>query len=208
MEGRVDDESGPIRAYYEAKARDRRRGPLRGRRLDLREDFIALLRSEGRGRLLDAGAGPGWDLAGFVEAGIAAVGVDLAVGNGRLAAESGLTVVAGSVTALPVRPGGFDAGWSVSTLMHLDAGAAGRAVDQLVTALAPSSPVLIGTWGRESEGRVVDDGLGGQRRTFWLRSRATNRAMLAARATIEDEEWWPDAADGEDYQVFRLRTPS
>ena len=151
------DPVADLRRYYETEAElRRRRGPVRrGLRREVRAEFLDLLAAERRHSVLELGAGPGRDGEAFAAAGHHHVGLDLAHGNGRLAAEVGLTVVQASITAAPVRPGSFDAGWSMSTLMHLPPFDAGVALGELVGALRPGSPAVLGQWGREQEEEAV-----------------------------------------------------
>lgn len=204
----MSDVDADLREYYEAEARLRSRRPLRGRRRQLRDDFVDLLAEEGRRSVLDLGAGPGRDGEAFAAAGLRFVGVDLAHGNGRLAAEAGLVVVQGSAMAVPIRPSSIEAGWSMSTLMHLDDADAARATEELVAALRPGSPATIGVWGREVEGLVIDgDGVPGRRRPFWIRSLDHNRSLVGAVAAIEEEWRWEAVSEDWDYHIFRVRTP-
>lgn len=198
-------ETAELRAFYEHEAEGRTRGALRGMRVERRDAFIELLVREGRSSVLDAGAGPGLDGAGFRAAGLRFVGVDLAVGNARLAAESGLVVIPGSVLALPLRAGAFAAGWSFSTLMHLPADDASTAIGEILAALEPGGPLAIGLWGAEVEAVVVDDGgPGGHRRPFHHRSFEHNRAIAAARGEVEAAERLTIPGHS-DYHLFRLR---
>lgn len=196
-----------LRDYYEKEAaRGLRVGP-RDRRVELRTAFVALLQGEGRDTVIDFGAGPGLDGAGFEAADIAYVGLDLAHGNGRLAAADGRFVLQGSITTVPIAPGTFDAGWSMSTLMHLDDTDATLAVEQMCAALRPGAPFLLGMWGREDEGDVFySEAIPDATRPFHLRSFVRNDALLAAHATIEHAEQWDVAEAPWDYHVFRLRT--
>lgn len=203
----VSDTQADLREYYETEAKLRRRGPLRGRRVELRDEFAQLLSHEGRASVLDLGAGPGGDGQGFQSAGLRFVGVDLAYGNARLALEANLEVVQGSVTSLPVRTASFDAGWSLSTFMHLDEQHLRVAVAEMVRAVRPGAPVVVGLWGNESEATVVSDKeIPGSQRPFYLRSFDRNRQLLTENAELEQSQRW-EAASGEwDYHVFRLRT--
>lgn len=196
-----------LRRFYEDEAALRRRKSPAGRRVDLRQRFIRLLADEGRGSVLDFGAGPGGDGSAFVDAGLRYVGVDLAHGNGRLAAEAGLRVVQGSITATPVRSGWFDAGWSFSTLMHLDRANTVVALEEMVRALGPGAPLLLGLWGSEVERLHLDDmAIPGAVRPFHDRSMATNRSLIGATVDIRSEDRWESATEGADYQVFWCRT--
>lgn len=198
-----------LQDYYEQEAQRRLRKAPRGRRLDVRAQFLELLADEGRRSILELGAGPGLDGQAFLSAGHRFVGLDLAHGNGLLAADIGVRVIQASVVALPIRPSSFDAGWSLSTLMHLDASEAARSADEFVDALRPGSPFIIGVWGSESDVTEVDaERIPGSSRPFHLRSLDHNRRLLSKRAELEHAECW-EAADGQwDYQVFHLRRPA
>ncbi len=203
-----DDE---LRAYYEQEAilRYRVGQPLRAGRVEVRDDFLHLLSREGRRSVIDFGSGPGRDAGAFREAGHEVVGVDLALGNARLAAEAGLRVVPASITAVPLRSSSIDAGWSLSTLMHLDADDARRAVEEMMRVLVPGAPLLVALWGREEETSVVRTGeIPDRRRPFHLRGLGDNTRLVAAGGTVERSERWEDAADGWDYHVIQVRAPA
>lgn len=201
------DFQADLKAYYEEEARQRWRGPLKGRRLELRTSFLQMLGGEGRQSVVDFGCGPGGDAAGFIDAGFDYVGIDLAVGNARLAAEQEITVVPASIAAPPLRAGSFDVGWSMSTIMHIPEPGVGAAITAMASVLRPGSPFLIGLWGGTQGNHIDDTKQPGQRRLFSLRSPERNRELLAAAGTIERDEVW-DAAGPDDwnYQVFQLRT--
>lgn len=182
----VGEANTDVRNYYENEARLRERQPVRGRSVELRDEFLHLLQREGRTSVLDFGAGPGRDGEAFLAAGHRFVGVDLAHGNARLAAEAHLRVIQGSLTALPARSSAFDAGWSLSTLMHLDEAEAALAVDEMFRTLRPFAPFVVGVWGRESEALVTSSsGTSGYRRPFHLRSFERNGRLLTSRADLE-----------------------
>lgn len=194
-----------LRAFYEHEAEQRTRRALRGMRVERRNAFIDLLVRERRSSVLDAGAGPGLDGAGFRAAGLRFVGIDLAIGNAKLASESGLVVVPGSILALPMRPRTFAAGWSFSTLMHLPADDAGLAIGEILAVLEPGGPLAIGLWGSEAEEVTVDEGWpGGARRPFHHRSFEHNRAVAAARGEVEAAERLT-IPEHSDYHLFLLR---
>lgn len=200
----MEDEVADLRSYYEEEARQDLRGPLRGRRVDLRSEYVQLLLTEGRRTVIDFGAGPGRDAEGFSNAGIAYTGLDLAHGNGVLAAGRGVTVVQGSIAAPPLRAASFDAGWSMSTLMHVTETDVPAVLGAMVRPLASGAPLLIAQWGGQ-RGEYVDDmRLPGERRLFSLRTFDHNRELLAAAGSIEREERW-EARD-EEYHVFLIRT--
>lgn len=202
----VDESGRDLRCYYEAEAEQRVRRTLLGRRVGLVADFIRELESEGRRSVIDIGAGPGLDGEQFVAAGMEYVGVDLALGNARLAAERGVTVLQADLCALPVRHDAFHAAWSMSTLMHLPAERVGKAVRQIADVLQPGSPIVVGVWGGDHGDVVSEKGIPGQRRLFSLRSLDRNAALLANGGKIESTTTWDFGDDAWEYQVFRIRS--
>jgi SAM-dependent methyltransferase len=202
------DAQRDLRAYYEEEARLRRRGPLRGPRLALRSEFIELLGDEGRTSVLDLGAGPGRDGEAFVAAGMRFVGLDLAVGNAAVAASVGVTVIPGSIAAPPLRTATFDAGWSMSTLMHVPTADVPTVLAAMLGPLRPGAPVMVGQWGGDQGDAVINRDIEGQRRLFCHRPLATNRSLLAAHGAVEAEIVWHHAPERHEYHVFRLRTPA
>lgn len=193
-----------LRSYYEAEARQRLRPELRGDRVTLRSQFIDLLGDEDRRTVVDFGAGPGRDLAAFEAAGLRALGLDLAHGNGTLAAERGHTVVCADITRPPIRAGSFDAGWSMSTLMHLDDERVAPTVAAMADALTSGAPLWIAVWGGR-RGVRIDETIAGERRPFHGRTLQDNAALIGRHARIDDVDVW-QVGPGE-YHVFRLRTP-
>lgn len=199
------DERADLRAYYEREAAMGTRTSLRGGRLELRREFIDLVRVDGRGSVVDFGAGPGLDGEAFVEAGLRFVGIDLAVGNGVLARERGVLVVAGSIDAPPIRSRSFDAGWSMSTLMHLDAASARLALVAIADVLEVGSPLLVGMWGGPGRFESETSDVVGGRRPFHLRPVDENRTILSEIGRTELRGVWDTGPDGWEYQVFLTR---
>ena len=194
-----------LRAYYEREAELGRRGPVRANRLGARNDFIELLRSEGRGRVLDLGAGPGTDVVGFVEADIGCFGLDLALGNSKLAADRGLHVITGSIAAPPFRSGSFDAGWSMSTFMHVPQREAAAVARAMAEPLQAGAPLMVGLWGGARRDEIDTTQLEGEQRLFSLRSRELNADLLSAAGAAEHIETWDVGPDDWEYQLFLIR---
>lgn len=69
--------------------------------------------------MVDAGCGPGEDVALFTSRGLRAVGVDGSVGMARRVRERGERVVLGDLRALPVRQESLDGLWSSASLLHV-----------------------------------------------------------------------------------------
>ncbi|NOX29296.1 MAG: class I SAM-dependent methyltransferase [Actinobacteria bacterium] len=194
-------------SYYEAEAHLGIRKPLVNQRVELRNVCIDLLTREGRHRVLDLGAGPGGDGRGFIDADIDFIGVDLAHANGVLAARNGITVVQGSIAAPPLAQRSFDAGWSMSTLMHVPDGEVVDTVAGMITPLQDGAPLMIGLWGGPLELLIGDSDIAGQQRYFHNRPLDANREVFATCGSVESATIWKTKASGE-YQVFLVRIAS
>ncbi|WP_040492689.1 class I SAM-dependent methyltransferase [Ilumatobacter nonamiensis] len=203
----TDPATRELRAYYEHEAVARSRGAAAGRRIDAVEAFAVLLAAEGRGSVLDVGAGPATDAGAFTDRSIRYIGVDLAVGNGIVARERGHDVVAGSMFDLPFRPDSFDAGWSMSTLMHVPASDVGRVMREILRPLVVGAPIGIGVWGGPGRDLWSEPDDSGARRLFSLRTASRNRALLEEYGSIEHWEAWDTGPDGWEYHFAILRTP-
>ena len=201
----MDSTQQHLRAYYEEEARLRLRKLLTGRRVELRDEFLALLRAEQRRSVVDFGAGPGRDGEAFVAAGVDFVGLDLARANGVLAAERGIRVVQGSVRAPPFRAGCFDAGWSMSTLMHVSEDEVPSTLSAMFVPLRPGAPFVVGLWGGDQGDVISEVGIDGHQRLFSFRPLAVNRRLLASGAMVERACTWDLGDDEWQYQVFQLR---
>ena len=203
----MDKTTADLRSYYEEEARRRLREKLGRRRVSERNEYISLLQAESRPSVIDFGAGPGLDIDGFVAAGLHAVGLDLAHGNGVLASERGVTVVQASIDAPPIRSGSFQAGWSMSTLMHIPDERMPDTLASMAVVLAPGAPLFVGQWGGHGD-EIDNHRIEGEQRLFSLRSFARNRELLAAVGELQRAEILPVGDDGWEYHVMMVRTMS
>jgi SAM-dependent methyltransferase len=193
--------------YYEREAAAGVRAAMgsRGRRDDLRSVFVELLVREGRESIVEVGSGPGTDAASFVNAGVAYAGFDLAVGNARLGHTAGLVIVPASLFAPPFRPHSFDAGWTMSTFLHVPDDQFNEAVAATTSLLRPGSPLAIGLWGGRDLEFINDTDHFEPPRFFSHRSDDRAQTMLGAHGTVESFEAWPTDVGGWSYQFIVLR---
>lgn len=196
-----------LKAYYEAEAQQGSRKLPAGRRVELRSQFLELLGDEGRHSVVDFGSGPGGDGLAFEQAGHAYVGLDLAHGNAVLAAEQAVKVLPASLSEPPLRNQSFDAGWSMSTLMHLPEAEVPQAIGAMAAVLRSGAPLIVGMWGGMQGEHLSDIQIEGQRRLFRLQSPERNRELLESAMLLEREEVWSIGPDDWNYQVFLLRAP-
>jgi SAM-dependent methyltransferase len=172
-----------------------------------RGGYVEQLRAEGRRSVLEVGTGPGRDGTAFARAGLDYTGVDLAPASVSVCRELGLDVRVASVLDLPFADGAFDAGWTMSTLLHVADADLDAALAEIVRVLRPAAPLAVGLWG----GRDLEEGPRGEpthgpARFFSFRSDERVRAALGRHGTIERWETWEGDSDLR-YQFAVLRTP-
>jgi len=196
-----------LAAFYDQEAQQRATRPLAPHRLQMREAFATQLICEGRHRLIEIGTGPGLDAAAFLARGLEVSGVDLSVEHVRLCRQAGIDAQQASVQQLPYADDAFDAGWTMSTLLHVPDSEFDQAVREIRRVLAPGSPLAIGLWGgADSEGVRHDDEIHPPR-FFSFRADSRLQQMLSQHGTVEQfETWTPDGPGRRTYQWAVLRT--
>jgi SAM-dependent methyltransferase len=211
------DNEQRLAEFYNHRAASGWDHPLSPRRVEQRERFISLLKSEGRHDVLEIGSGTGLDGLKFVQAGIHYTGVDLSEGHVRQARSKGLAVSVASARRLPFADGAFPAAWSMSTLLHIPAADIDGVLRELVRVTAPNAPIAVGLWSGDDEEVLnpEDDLL--PRRFFSRRSDETVRQVFGRHGVIEDFVTWPEGTGEESgpgagnwtqhYQFLILRTP-
>lgn len=194
-----------LRSFYEREAELGRRGPLKGQRVEARRRFVALLKEEGRSSVLDLGAGPGHDAGDFIESGVHFTGIDLAIGNAKIARARGVLVVPGSIAAPPFCAGSFDAGWSMSTFMHVPTSQAAKVAAAMVAPLQGGAPMMVGLWGGEERDQIEASQIEGEQRLFSLRTVDQNLALLTSAGATVHLETWDAGPDRWEYQLYLVR---
>ena len=167
-----------------------------------------MLRSERRNRLLELGCGPGHDAVRFTSHGVRVVGVDLSLAHARLTSGRTGSAVQASLFELPFRADAFDAGWTMSTLVHVADDEFGAALRSIVATLAPGAPLAVGLWGGlDFEGISEFDTIL-PRRFFSLRTHDRARVLLSEHGTLERFDTWFHSSTTWQYQYAVLRTPT
>jgi SAM-dependent methyltransferase len=194
-------------AYYDNEVHERAGRELPADRVARRGAYIEQLRTEGRRSVIEAGTGPGRDGAALAQAGLDYTGVDLAPASVAACRALGLDVRVASVLDLPFAAGTFDAGWTMSTLLHVADAELDAALAEIVRVLRPGAPLAVGLWG----GRDLAEGPAGEAthgpaRFFSFRSDEKVLAALGRHGTVESWETWESTSDLH-YQFAIVRTP-
>lgn len=208
MSDRAQRESDLI-DYYTNEVQDRRDRELPDARIDVRTGFVGQLHAEGRRSVVEIGCGPGRDGEAFVAAGLEYTGVDLAPASVEACRSLGLQAYVGSVLELPFEDGAFEAGWTMSTLLHVADEDLDAALAEIVRVLQPSAPLGVGLWGDEVGGERVwqDDSGHGPGRFFSIRTDSAVQAALTRHGAIEQWQDW-SVGGPMHYQWAVLRTPA
>ncbi len=194
--------------YYTNEVRARQDRELSDDRIRMRDEYLRLLHAEGRDSVIEIGSGPGRDGEAFAAAGIAYTGVDLAPASVEACRALGLDAQVASVLELPFEDAAFQAGWTMSTLLHVADEDLDAALAEIVRVVRPGAPVGIGLWGDEvGREQVWQDESGfGPGRFFSIRTDSGMQEVLARHGTVE--QWLSVHQEGPmHYQWAVLRTP-
>lgn len=195
-----------LASYYDHEVAHRLAREVPAPRVARRLAFVELLRREDRFSVLEVGAGPGRDGTAFREAGLRYSGVDLAPESAAVCRAQGLDVQVASVLRLPFEDRSFDAGWTMSTLLHVADADVDAALTEIVRVLRPGAPLAIGLWGdanhREGPWGTAEFG---PQRFFSLRTDEAMQTLLSTYGTVEEWATW-DAEEPVHYQWTVVRT--
>ncbi len=196
-----------LASFYDQEATIRAARGVDPVRAQWREDFIDRCRTNGLDRVLEVGSGPGRDTHYLAEQGIGVTALDLSLEAMILVGATGIPAINGSLYELPVRDASFDAGWSMSTLVHVPDARFHEAMAEICRTLTPGAPLGIGLWGGLDREGVSTLGPMGTPRFFSFRSHDRVRTMLEQHGTIELFETMDfETPDGSVYQFIILAT--
>lgn len=195
-------------AYYNNEVQARVGRDLPDERVTRRTAYLQRLERDGHRSVLEIGCGPGRDGQAIATAGFDYTGVDLASASVETCRSHGLKAEVASVLDLPFEDATFDAGWSMSTLLHVADEDLDQALAEIVRVLRPSAPLAIGLWGAtESSEEVWQDDSGfGPGRFFSIHTDEALREILQRHGAVEEWLTW-DGGGKMHYQWAILRTP-
>lgn len=189
-----------LQHYYDREMAQRAERPLGEERESRLADFVRLCRDRGLRSVVEVGCGAGRDGKVLAAAGLAYKGIDLSAASVDLCRALGLEAVAGSAQDLPYADDEFDAGWSMSTLMHLPGEGLRVALGELHRVIRPGGVLEVGVWGADESHEWTDaDGR-------YFRSRTDDElwALLSDVGEVADVDTWSRFEDGGHYQWARV----
>ena len=208
-DGRAQRENDLI-AYYNNEVQARAGRDLPDERVARRTAYLRRLERDGHRSVLEIGCGPGRDGQAIATAGFDYTGVDLASASVETCRSLGLKAEVASVLDLPFEDATFDAGWTMSTLLHVADDDLDQALAEIVRVLRPGAPLAIGLWGDASGSEQVwqDDKGFGPGRFFSIRTDAVLRETLQRHATVEEWLTWDEGGGAMHYQWAVVRAPA
>lgn len=186
--------------FYEQEMAERALRPLGPDREARVADFLAGCSRRGLTSVVEVGCGAGRDGVLLREGGMTYRGLDTSAASVRICAGMGLDAIQGSARALPFDDDAFDAGWSMSTLMHLPGDGMAEALAELRRVVRPDGIIDIGVWGAERTRQRVDE----HGRLFYGRSDDDLMVLLRAVGEVVGFDTWDHYADGGYYQCARI----
>ena len=173
-----------VQSYnWDAPARNQRTLP--DERVELRERFVELLRAESRSTLIELGAGAGQDAEKLIGAGFDVVAIDLSPENVTKARERGIDARVGDFYHLDFSDAAFEAGWAMSTFLHVPDADLDSVLSEVSRVLEPGAPLAIGLWGGVDWEGVMEDDWADPPRFFSMRSDDRLREILGGHFDVE-----------------------
>lgn len=124
-----------------------------------RQQFLDLLKQEGKKTLLEVGAGTGADGLFFQKNGLHVVCTDLSLAMIELCREKGLEAYVMDFLSLNFPPASFEAIYALNCLLHVPTNDLSAVLEKLGSLLIPGGLFFLGVYGgdKEEEGIHEDD---------------------------------------------------
>lgn len=138
---------------YDRYALERDQSQIDQWKVDERQQFLQMIKKEGKSKLLEIGAGTGRDGKFFSEHGLKVVCIDLSSEMVRLCKEKGLSAYVMDFCKLEFLDGTFDAVWALNCLLHVPKAELPKVLQGVESILKPSGLFYLGIYGgKDSEG--------------------------------------------------------
>ena len=145
------------RAYSRESASGRDRAGKEDWKVAERQQFLELLKREGKKTLLEIGAGTGTDGLFFQKSGMRVVCTDLSPSMVELCREKGLEAYVMDFLSLDFPPASFEAMYALNCLLHVPTNALPAVLEKLRSLLCPGGLFFLGVYGGNEEEGVRED---------------------------------------------------
>jgi cyclopropane fatty-acyl-phospholipid synthase-like methyltransferase len=147
-----------LKLAYDSFANDREKSELQGWKVENRQKFLQLLKSENKQNLLEIGAGTGKDSKFFMENGLKVNAVDLSDEMVKLCREKEIEAQQLDFYNLSSLNKTFDAVWAMNCLLHVEKKNLPLVLEEIKKVLKPKGLFFMGVYGgKNSEGIYEGD---------------------------------------------------
>lgn len=147
-----------IKAYNkDAKRRDSAEGKRDQWKMDVREQFVSLLKKEGKKTILELGAGAGLDAKYFSDNGFDVLATDISNEMIKMCKKRGLNAKVVDLYELTSLGKTFDAVFSLNVLLHVPRKDLDTVLDNIYNALNKGGIFFYGVYGGTDEEKIIND---------------------------------------------------
>jgi SAM-dependent methyltransferase len=193
-----------LRSAYDAGAADRDAQSKSDWKVAERRAFLERLRSEGKTRLLELGAGTGQDSLFFQEQGLDVVATDASPRMVARCREKGLDAHVMDFMSLSFAPESFPAAYALNCLLHVPNADLPAVLGAIQTVLESGALLYIGVYGGDSFEGVKANDWHDPPRFFSIRTDAELQQMIAPYFEAVDFHVVENASDGR-FQALTVR---
>jgi SAM-dependent methyltransferase len=140
---------------YNKHAADREAYTVESWKLELRDDFLSLIREENKSSLLEIGSGAGKDSLFFQESGLDVKCIDLSPELVKICQQKGLDARVMDMTALSFPEESFDMVYALNSLLHIPKKDLPTVLENIQTVLKPNGLFYMGVYGSENESERI-----------------------------------------------------
>lgn len=140
---------------YNKHAADREAYTVESWKLELRDDFLSLVKEENKTSLLEIGPGAGKDSLFFQENGLNVKCVDLSPELVKICQQKGLDAHVMDMTALSFPEESFDVVYALNSLLHIPKKDLPTVLKNIQTVLKPNGLFYMGVYGSENESEHI-----------------------------------------------------
>jgi SAM-dependent methyltransferase len=205
LESRYAEVVEQLRTAYDGSAAQRDEGIKSEWKLAERRAFLERLRAEGKGRLLEMGAGTGQDSLFFRDHGLSVVATDLSPEMVARCRAKGLEAHTMDFLHLDFPPESFDAAYAFNCLLHVPNADLPVALASIRKVLKPAALLYIGVYGGEHFEGVRPNDWHDPPRFFSFRSDDQIRGFV--ERDFEMLDFHVVKGDGMRFQSLTLRVP-
>jgi len=157
-----------IAAYNkDAKRRDEAEGKRELWKEEVRQNFVDLLKQEGKKSVLELGAGAGFDSKYFQDEGFNILATDLSPEMVKMCKKRGLSAKVADLYNLSALNQSFDAVFSMNVLLHVPRNDLNHVLDNISDVLNKDGIFLYGVYGgQDKEDTITDNSKMGMPRFF------------------------------------------